>query len=338
MHRRAFVLSAAALAVGCSEKPMLGQLDPILDVQAMTSSFQALANKARPGVLGIAINDAQTGQIVAFNGDRRFPLEGVYRAAVGAAVLAQVDEGKLRLDAKTTVRDIDLSPPPSAIADAWPERTDYAVDELLERAVGAGDNTAADVLLKMIGGPGALTAWLILKNIQDFHIDRYERQRQPDIAGLASFRAGWKGERAYRAAMLAVPDARRRIAAAAALEDPRDTATPIAVVAFLDALRAGRLLSKTSTEHLLATMTATPMGPTRLKAGMSASTGLAHMASWTRPDLRPAPATNDIGVCTLKDGSQYSLAVFLSASPASDSDRDAIIAEVGRILLRAAKA
>lgn len=338
MLRRAFLLSAAALVAGCHDQPMLGQMEPLFDADALRKSFQALADKAKPGLLGVAVRDAQTGQTVAFNGDNRFPLQSVFKAALGAAVLAEIDAGKLRLDETITIRDIDLSPPFSPVADAWPARTDYTVAELLDRASGASDNTAADVLMKKIGGPGALTAWLVLKNIKDFQIDRYERQLQPDIAGMASFRADWKGEAAYRTALMAIPEAQRRAATAAYLADTRDTATPIAAITFLEALRAGQLLSRASTERLLAIMTATTTGKDQLKAAMSSSTTLAHKTGWARTDLGMNPATNDIGVYTLKDGRQYAVAAFLSGSTASDAERDAIIADVGRIVLKAAKA
>ena len=176
MHRRAFLISAAALitplVAGCQPKPSAADRpDPVFDQKALQARFQTLADRAAPGILGVGVLDAQTGQTLAFNGDRRFPLQSVFKAALGAGVLAQVETGKLRLDEMVSIRDIDLSPPFSPIADAWPARTDYTLGELLERASGASDNTAADVLLKRIGGPGALTAWLVQKKIEDFRID-----------------------------------------------------------------------------------------------------------------------------------------------------------------------
>ena len=341
MHRRAFMFSApvliGALSVGCAQEPMLGQLDPVFEVADLTASFQALADRAAPGLLGVAVRDAQTGQTMAFNGDRRFPLQSVFKAPLGAAVLSQVDKGRIRLDEVVTIRDIDLSPPFSPIAEAWPQRTDYTVAELLEAACGASDNTAADVLLKRIGGPGALTAWLALKNITDFRIDRYERQLQPEIAGMGSFRADWRGG-AYGPVLRAVPEATRRKATAAYLGDPRDTATPVAAVRFLAALQAGELISRASSDRLLAIMTATTTGPGRLKAALPAGASLAHKTGGARTDLGMTPASNDIGLYRLKDGRQFAVAVFLSGSTAPDEARDAVIADVGRIVLKAAKA
>lgn len=338
MHRRAFLLSAAAVTSGCTEKaPMLGQLEPVFDAKALTQSLQALADRAAPGVLGVAVCDIQTGQTVTFNGDRRFPLQSVFKAPLGAAVLSGVDRGEIRLEEVITIRDIDLSPPFSPIAEAWPGRTDYSLGELLEAASGASDNTAADVLLNRIGGPGALTAWLTQKAIPDFRIDRYERQLQPDIAGMASFRPAWRGQ-AFKPVMLAVPEATRRRAMAAYLTDPRDTATPLAAVRFLAALQAGHLISRPSTERLLAIMTATKTGPGRLKAALPQGASLAHKTGGARTDLGMTPASNDIGLYHLKDGRQFAVAVFLSGSTAPEDARDAVIAEVGRTVLKAAGA
>ena len=341
MHRRAFLLSApvfaGVLTVGCKETtPMLGQLEPVFDNKDLTTQFQALADRAAPGLLGIAVRDAQTGQTVAFNGENRFPLQSVFKAPLGAAVLAEVDKGRIRLDEVVTIRDIDLSPPFSPVAEAWPGRTDYTIAELLELASGASDNTAADVLMKRIGGPGALTAWLNQKNIRDFQIDRYERQLQPEISGMASFRAGWRGQ-AYKPVLLAVPEATRRKAMADYLADQRDTATPVAAVRFLAALQAGELVSKASTERLLGIMTATTTGQGRLKAALPEGASLAHKTGSARTDLGMTPASNDIGIYKLKDGRQFAVVVFLSGSTASDEARDAVIADVGRIVLKAAE-
>ncbi|WP_419317668.1 class A beta-lactamase [Caulobacter sp. ErkDOM-E] len=341
MHRRAFLFSApvclGALSAGCTQEPMLGQLEPVLDVEPLTHSLQALADRAAPGVLGVAVRDAQTGQTVTFNGERRFPLQSVFKAPLGAAVLSEVDKGRIRLDEVVTIRDIDLSPPFSPIAEAWPGRTDYTIAQLLEAASGTSDNTAADVLLNRIGGPGALTAWLNQNNIHDFRIDRYERQLQPEISGMASFRADWRGP-AYGPVMMAVPDAMRRRAMADYLADPRDTATPGAAVRFLAALQAGQLISRASTDRLLAIMTATTTGQGRLKAALPEGASLAHKTGSARTDLGMTPASNDIGLYRLKDGRQFAVAVFLSGSTAPDAERDAVIADVGRTVLKAAKA
>jgi len=337
MSFRAAALALTLLLAGCGEPPMLGQSEPLFDREKLTIQFQEVADRAKPGTLGVAIQDLTTGQIISFNGETRFPLQSAFTAPLGAAVLAEVDAGRLKLDEVLTVRDIDLSPPPSAIADAWPGRADYTVGELLERAVGDGDNTAADLLMKRIGGPGAVTAWLQGRKVNALDIDRYERQLQPEMFGMASFRAGWKGEAAYRAALETIPAAQRRRAILAYLADPKDTATPLAALRFLEALNQGELLSPAGARRLLGIMGASRGGPGRLGAALPDGATLAHVSGTARTDLGFTPVVNDVGIYTLKDGRRFAVAVFLSGTSLKPDERDRVFADVGRILIQAAK-
>jgi len=339
MHRRLFLISAAGLMTGCrAEPPMAGQLDPLFDPARLSSRLQALADRAAPAVLWIGLLDGQTGQLLGFNGDRPFPLQDLSRLAIVAAVLAEVDAGKLALDEPVLVRDIDLSPPPSPVAEAWPGRTAYTIGDLVDRTLSTADNTAADLLMKRIGGPGAVSAWLELKDISGLHLDRYARQREPEINAMASFRSDWRGEAAFERQRLAVEPKDRSAALQAYLTDGRDTVTPLAAVRFLDALRAGQLLSPASTGKLLGLMALHRPGGDRLAAALPAGSTLTHQTGNVRPDPGMAAATSDIGIISLLDGRQFVVATFLGASSASDQVRSALITEVGRTILAEARA
>uniref|UniRef100_B0T712 beta-lactamase n=1 Tax=Caulobacter sp. (strain K31) TaxID=366602 RepID=B0T712_CAUSK len=329
-------LCLTLLLAGCSEPPMLGQTDPLFDRETMTVQFQEIANRVAPGSLGVAVEDLSTGQIISFNGEKRFPLQGVFTAPLGAAVLAEVEAGRLRLNETLRIEDVDLSPPHSPIADAWPSRDTYTVQELLERAVGDSDNTAADVLMKRIGGPGAVTAWLQGRKVAPLDIDRYERQLQPESLGLASFRAGWKGEAAYRAALDAVPAADRRRATQAYLADPRDTATPLGALRFLEAMNQAELLGPDSRRLLGGIVSQASSGPNRLRAALPDGARLAHKAGTARTDLGFTPVVNDIGVYTLKDDRKFAVVVFVSGSRLSVAEQEKAIADVGRVVMKAA--
>jgi len=316
---------------------MLGQTDPLFDREEMTVQFQQIADRVAPGSLGVGVEDLTTGQIISFNGEKRFPLQSVFKAPLGAAVMAEVEAGRLKLDDVVLIEDVDLSPPHSPIADAWPGRNTYTVRELLERAVGDSDNTAADVLMKRVGGPGAVTAWLQGRKVNNIDIDRYERQLQPESLGLASFRAGWKGEAAYRAALNQVPAAERRRATLAYLADPRDTATPLGALRFLEALNQDELLDIDS-RRLLGRITTQPSGAaSRLRAALPAGARLAHKSGTARTDLGFTPVVNDIGVYTLKDDRKFAVVVFVSGSALSVAEQEKVIADVGRVVIKAAK-
>lgn len=330
MRRR--TLLAALAATACSPA---GADRPAFDSKRLDAEIGDLAAKAAPGILGVGVMDLGAARFWGLNPDRPFPMQSVFKAPLGAAALAEVDAGRLDLAETVTLTDKDLSPPYSPIADAWPITSTYSYGDLLTRAVGGSDNTAADVLMKRIGGPGAVQAWLELKGIKGVRIDRYERELQTEMYGMASFRAAWKGE-LFTQAHDAVPPARRYAATLRYLSDPRDTATPRGMVGFLDALSSGRLISAASRDRLLGIMTTTTTGQQRLKAGLPEGASLAHKSGSSGTDLELTAATNDVGIVALKDGRKLAIAVFLTASKADLGSREAVINRVMRAVAAAA--
>ena len=293
------------------------------------------AERAQPGMLEVAVQNLEGGEMWAWNGSRRFPMQSVFKAPLGAAALAEVDAGRLRLDEQVTLEERDISPPLSAIGAAWPGRTTYTIGDLLVAAVGQSDNTAADVLMKRIGGPGAVTAWLRGKDVREVRVDRYERELQVEASGMDSFRIAWKDWPAFKAARDALPEARRRAALERFLADPRDTTTATGMLTFLAKLSKGELLGARSTIRLLRIMTESTTGANRLKAGLPAGAVLAHKTGTSATDLGVTAVTNDVGLLTLKDGRRYSVAVFLASSPQDAAAREAAIADVMRTIARA---
>jgi beta-lactamase class A len=336
MFRIPMLLAAALLSLSACEKPMrqTAAQTPRLEMKQLDREIGAIAERAKPGVLGVGLMNLESGETWVFNGDRRFPMQSVFKAPLGAAVLAEVDAGRLSLAEVINLDEKDISAPFSPIADAWPARRDYSVRELLVAAAGGSDNTAADVLMRRIGGPGAVTAWLDQKHVEEVRVDRYERELQPNVSGMASFRIAWKGEPAYLAAMHTVPEAMRRAAMAAYLADPRDTATPRGALSFLYVLNDGQLLKRESRVLLDQIMTETSTGANRLKAGFPKGARLEHKTGTARTDLGVNPAVNDVGIVTLPDGRRYAVAVFLSGSTLEDARRDAVIADVARAVTR----
>lgn len=335
MRLAALLIALALAACQPPERATVGDAPP-MDAEMLDREIGLIAQRAKPAAFDVGVLNIDGGESWALSAVRAFPMQSVFKAPLGAAVLAQVDAGALSLDEIITIEEKDLSPPYSPVADAWPRVKSYTVRDLLVYAVGQSDNTAADVLMKRIGGPGMVQAWLNDQHIRDLRIDRYERELQTDVYGMAAFRPEWRGEAAFTKALAAVPPATRQAAMVAYLTDHRDTATVSAALDFLRKLATGQLLSPPSTELLLRIMTESPTGQNRLKAGLPPGATLAHKTGTGRTDLGLNPATNDIGVITLKDGRRYAVAVFLAGSRASDAERDKIIADVSRAIVRAA--
>lgn len=340
MHptRRLILPGLAAMGVGlaaCRAAVMDRKHTPPIDTRLLDRSFPELAERAAPGVFVGALMNLDSGEAWHWNSEKAMPMQSVFKAPLGAAALGMADEGKLALDEVITITEQDLSPALSPVADAFPGRTEYTVQELLHDAVGISDNTAADVLMKRLGGPGVVSAWLGEHGIAGVSINRYEREVQTDLAGTASYRAEWKGA-AWGMARAAVPDAQKRAALERYLADPRDTITTHGALDFLARLASGALLSTASTLLLLKIMTETATGPNRLKAGLPAGATLAHKTGTGPVVLGINAATNDMGIVTLADHRRYALAAFVAGATRPEAEREGLIADFARLAVKAA--
>src|SRR5665213_2208150 len=201
---------AAATATACHRDGAMRRPAGPLNVNKLTASFAPLAARATPARFGLGVQVLARDEVWLSDATGLFPMQSVFKAPLAAAALAEVDARRLKLDEAIKITDLDLSPPFSAIDQAWPTPPQHhaalmpAID-LIALAVQRDDNTAADVIMKRIGGPGAVTAWLRSKDIEDMRIDRYERELRQDVAGMAPFQPQWKDQAAWIAARDTVP-------------------------------------------------------------------------------------------------------------------------------------
>lgn len=287
--------------------------------------LEALAERAQPGVLGVAVLDLQSDRSWRVNADRGFPMMSTFKAALGATVLERVDRGALSLDQNVTLTRADMRNGPESIRTEFDAgRTQFDLRRLLDAAVSESDNAAADALVRLLGGPAGVTAFLREHGIEGMRVDRDEAGLAHDIDGLGANADAPLGESA--AAKLA----RKRRGFAAYLADPRDTSTPDAAVVFLRKLWRGELLARESTALMLEMMTHSPTVPNRLKGGVPAGARLAHKSGTSDTFEGITAAHNDIGILSWPDGRAVIVAGFLTASPASAEERDAIFAALAR--------
>ena len=285
--------------------------------------LDALAQQARPGRLGVTVLDLRSGQAWRVGADQAYPMMSVFKAPLGAAVLARVDRGELSLDHTVTLTRADLRQGVSPIAKRFHGASmPFTVRQLLTAAVADSDNTAADALLPLVGGPAGLTAWLRTHGIDGMRVDRGEGGISHDVMGLDAHDRPPPGETDAEA------DARIRRGFFAYMRGPRDTSTPDAAATFLGKLWRGELLSAGSTRLLLDTMTHTP--PFRLEPGLPKGVRFAHKGGTSGTFDDVTAAHNDIGVIAWPDGHAVVVAAFLSGSTRSAKERDALFVELGR--------
>jgi beta-lactamase class A len=263
------------------------------------------------GHVGVAAVHVETGRAVSLNGGEGFQMQSVFKLPLGILVLRRAGAGVLRLDATVPVTAADLRAGHSPIADRHPRGgARYTVRELLRLAVSESDNTAADLLLRQVGGPAAVTREMQRLGVGGVRVDRGEGALALDFRGIP--RGPGRESRAVAGALAAtLPRETRARAFRAYLRDPRDTATPEGMARLLVLLRRGQALRPAGTAELLRMMTETPTGAARLRALLPAGTVVAHKTGTSGDWEGVTGVANDVGVVTLPDGTHLAVAVFV---------------------------
>lgn len=282
-----------------------------------------------PGRLGVAVLDLDSGARAAIRGELRAPMASVFKLPVAVAVLRRTQEQALPLSTSVHVSWDERSPDWSPLAKRIPrDGLDLSLDALVETMVADSDNTAADALLRWLGGPGEVTATLQRLGFQGIRVDRSERTLAYALGGAEAPRKPEPLE-ALMARLGRVSEARHLEALKRFSSDPRDQASPVALVDLLAALDAGRLLDASHTAGLLEMMRATQTGPRRLRAGLPADVVLAHKTGTGPSRGGFSVAVNDIGMATGK-GRRIAIAVVVTNADAPIERCEDVIAEVAR--------
>ncbi|RDS81155.1 serine hydrolase [Dyella monticola] len=285
-----------------------------------------LAAEARPGMLGVTVLDLDAGTAVRVNADRAYPMMSVFKPSVAATVLAKIDAESISLDQTVTVarKDVeDGAAVPSIGAHFTGERMTFTVRRLLAAAISESDNTAADALVRLVGGPRVVTAFLRAHGIDGMRVDL-------DEAGVSRiFQQTEHGASIAPHETAQQESARYRRGYAAYLNDPRNRTTPDAAADFLKKLWQGRLLSPGSTRRLLDLMYGQTI-PARLRNGLPPGVRFADKCGTSYSLGDETAAYNDIGIITWPDGHTVIVAAFLTASHADKKHRDALFAQIAR--------
>ncbi len=307
----------------------------LVETAQLEAKLIALAAAAHPGRVGICAQSGG-GRPVCVNGDQRFSLQSVMKVVVGTAVMRAVDDGKMRLEDRVTLRREDLSVNIQPLADIVLRDGAFetTIDDLVRRAVVESDSAATDFLIARLGGVRAVQALLMEAGLVDIRIDRTERELQTEVTGL-KWSPSFVDPGRLKAARASVSQERRAAAFQVYLKDPRDTATPLAMVTFLHKLAAGRLLSPASTRHFLAVMSQTITFPDRLRAGTPAGWTVGHKTGTSHTFNGVNGVTNDVGLLTAPDQGFVAIAAFVAESRSSAPERAAVIADAARLVTEA---
>jgi beta-lactamase class A len=298
------------------------------DLGPLEKRVAAVVAESRSTV-GVGLRDLTSGETVLVRGREHFPMFSVYKLPIAMRVLQRVDEGALRLADPVAIEPKDVRPGSSTAVTSRLQhgRGTLSIAELVEAAVAQSDNTASDLILRLAGGPAAVTAYVRSLGIEGLRVDRPEVQMAADTYGV-TLPASW--EAGELPALLTAPPAQRRAAIERYVADPRDSVTPEAALALLARVARRDALKPPSADYVLRTLEKTTTGPGRIRGLLPKGTVVANKTGSGPTAQGYTAASNDIGLLTLTSGRQIAVAVFVSASAADDAARDRTIAEIAR--------
>jgi beta-lactamase class A len=184
-----------------------------------------------PGRLGVATIDTATGAVLGYRADERFLLCSTAKTLVVAAVLQ-----RSTTDPDLLGRVIDYQQ--SDVLDYAPVTAQHVgqgmtVDALCDAAITVSDNTAANLLVQLLGGPQAVTAFARSIGDDVTRIDRLE----PDLNDASP-------------------------------GDLRDTSTPAQMAQNLRTLLVDGYLAEVPRQRLTALLKANTTGDKAIRAGV----------------------------------------------------------------------
>lgn len=255
---------------------------------------------AKNAEVGVSIISGDGKEVLAVNGDGRFPMQSVFKFHIGLVMLSEIDKGKFSLDQKIKIEQKDLLPNLySPLREKYPTGAELKLSQILEYTVSESDNVGCEVLLRLLGGPKAVEDYFIKNKFRDVSIKINEEVMQ----------ANWD----LQFQNWTTPRAANRI-----------------LSYFYD--NDKKLLSKESHDFIWKTMRETKTGANRLKARLPLGTVVAHKtgSSGTNRTTGITAAVNDIGIVFLPGERHFFISVFVTNSKENAETNEKIIADIAK--------
>ena len=290
---RSVALAFAALLFAFATPSRAGAADePLASLEAELGAIEADSG----GTLGVQVIHLESGRSAGRNANARFPMASVYKLPIAVVVFARVEAGQLKLEQEVEVLRGQLRRT-GAKVDPWTPGSRVPIWKLVDAMLTGSDNTACDVLLRVVGGGRAVDAWLAEHGFPDIDVTWSELMMAAVAAGVPDLPTDGLCDHACLDALVAkVPTERRAAAGRAFEQDLRNTASPEDLARLLVALKKGELLSAASTERLLGMMRRNTTGDRRIRALLPKGT-----AVWDKTGTMGRSA-NDVGLVELPDG------------------------------------
>jgi len=252
-------------------------------------------------VVGVSIIGNNGKDRLSLHGNRRFPMQSVFKFHIALAVLSEIDKGKLSLDQKIVIGKDELLPEDfwSPLRDENPNGGTFTIERLIQYSVSHSDNTACDVLIRLIGTPKTVEEYIKKSGINDIQITSNEEEMQ---ARWENMFQNWTTPRAASETLKLFYE------------------------------NKNNLLSKSSYDFFWKTNKETTTGKNRIRGQLPKGTVVPHKTGWsgTNKETGITAAVNNIGIVFLPNGEYFIISVFVSESKENFDTNEKIIADIAK--------
>ncbi|MEV4940417.1 class A beta-lactamase [Streptomyces zaomyceticus] len=244
--------------------------------------------------LGVFAHDVRAGRSVAYRADERFPMCSVFKTLAVAAVLRDLDHDGTFLSRRIryTAADVARAGWSPVTKDSENIAHGMTVAELCDATLRFSDNTAANLLLRELGGPTAVTRFARSVGDRTTRLDRWE----PELNSAEPWRR-------------------------------TDTTTPRAIGRTYGRLVLGDALPRRDRERLTAWMLGNTTSVERFRKGLPADWLLADKTGGGRYG-----GNNDAGITWPPDGGPIVLAVMTTRFVEDADPVDELVAEAAALV------
>ncbi len=282
LSRRHVLTAGAAFALaGCSP-----EFKKVADMAGRMLEIK----KRHGGRVGVAA--FQGSKTVDLDSGERFAMCSTFKWVLAAAILQQADQGKLSLAKEIAYGQGDLLDY-APVTKAHVAAGKMTVADLCGAAVSLSDNTAANLLLPLVGGPAGLTQFVRGLGDTATRFDRNEPTLNTNVDG-----------------------------------DERDTTTAAAMAGLLKTVFTTPVLKPASLDQLKAWMVATSTGAKRIRSVLPSS-----WTAGDKTGTGENGAVNDVAVIWPDKGDPIFMAIYTSGGTLDAAEREAIVAEVAKLAL-----
>ena len=243
--------------------------------------------------LGLAALDTGDGRRFEHRANERFPMCSTFKMLAGAAVLARSVKEPGLLARRMVIRRQDLLE--YAPITSHHVGSEMTVQQLCAAAISYSDNTAGNLLLEVLGGPAALTAYVRTLSDPVTRLDRTEPELDTAIPG-----------------------------------DPRDTTTPAAMLGNMRKLLLTDALPAKARSLLQTWLMNNTTGKQRIRAGVPANWRVGDKTGSGRNG-----AIGDVAIIWPPDRAPILLTIYAGPSTDGRDSPRTLIASAAKIIASA---